>query len=461
MPTPLVSVCIPTRNHERYIAAAIESALSESVDLEVVVVDDASDDDTALAARARDSRVRIERLDRRVGVAEARNACLRMARGRYVAWLDSDDAYLPGGLGRQVDVLEADRSVALVHGGFDVIGADGERLPDWAAPFSEDSVEPPEVAFRQLLASNEITTSTVVVRRATIDAAGGFHRKAGPSSSDWELWLRVSLRGGVAYTAERVAQYRQHAGTISQRAVASGQRLRCDLAVARRVLREEAALVSEPAALRALARAALAGKAVLRAGDLFTQRRRAAALRPVALAARLAPATLGRLPAQLAAATARGDAPACHRISRAMLGRLAERLEGTRYGAKLHRASSRDPEWELALRRIAGVVRDVVPPAASVGSVTKWDPTLLELSDRRGRNFPDRALLPDGYPKDGRAAVDHLESLRGQGLSHLVFPSASFWWLEHYAELAAHLDDRYGRIWADEDCVVYSLEPPA
>ena len=64
--------------------------------------------------------------------------------------------------------------------------------------------------------------------------------------------------------------------------------------------------------------------------------------------------------------------------------------------------------------------------------MTKWDPTLLHLSGRRGRPVPRSAPLPDGYPRDVAAAVAHLERLRGEGLSHLVVPSASLWWLDHY-----------------------------
>ena len=86
--------------------------------------------------------------------------------------------------------------------------------------------------------------------------------------------------------------------------------------------------------------------------------------------------------------------------------------------------------------------------------MTKWDPTLLALSDRRGVNYPDRT----GYPCDGPAAVEQLEKLRASaGVSHLVFPSASFWWLDHYPDLADHLDERGERVWHDDDCVVFEL----
>jgi hypothetical protein len=95
-----------------------------------------------------------------------------------------------------------------------------------------------------------------------------------------------------------------------------------------------------------------------------------------------------------------------------------------------------------------------VPADACVGAVTKWDPTLLALSGRRGRNFPDRAALPDGYPRDGASAVAHLDAPRRDGLSHLAFTSASLWWLTHYPELAGRLGEPLHR---DADLAVFEL----
>ncbi|MDQ3587809.1 MAG: hypothetical protein M3350_10560, partial [Actinomycetota bacterium] len=156
-------------------------------------------------------------------------------------------------------------------------------------------------------------------------------------------------------------------------------------------------------------------------------------------------------------ATARGDDHACYRTTKVILGRLADRLEGTRFGAKVRRAATTDPHWEAALARMAKSALEVLPPEATVAAVAKWDPTLLRLIGRPGRNFPDRRLMPDGYPRDGAAAVEHLEQLRREGVSHLLFPSASFWWLEHYERLAEHLARCYSRCREDPDLIVYDL----
>jgi hypothetical protein len=159
-------------------------------------------------------------------------------------------------------------------------------------------------------------------------------------------------------------------------------------------------------------------------------------------------------------ATARSDDQACLRTNRAILSRLARLLEGTRHGAKVDAAASVDPTWEATLHRIAQTVRRVVPADGNLATVAKWDPTLLHLSRRRGRQFPDLRAVPDGYPRNDATVIDHLEAARRDGVSHIVFPSASFWWLEHYSEFAGHLRERYANAWEDEDCAIYDLREP-
>jgi glycosyltransferase involved in cell wall biosynthesis len=445
---PRVSVFVPARDAERFLAEALASALAQPVALEVVVCDDGSRDGTLRVAEsfaARDPRVRVLRHERPRGVVAARNALLAAACGRCVAFLDADDVLLPGALAAQVDVLERRAEVALVHGGAEIVEQDGRVLAPWRRPFSEDAIEDGRVAFGELLLCNEIVTSTVVARRAALRAAGPFV-SVGASSSDWDMWLRLALHGAVAYRAAPVARYRQHPATISRTTTASGARLRCDARVVRR------RSSGKTAALVRRARSALAAKAVLHAGDAQTRGERRAALRALALAARARPDLLRGL-ARLAGAVLRADDYAAYVASNALLDRLAGALVGTRYGDVLADRATPDPDWEATLTRIARTVRTVTPPDAVLGTVAKWDPTLLRLSGRRGRNFPDGI----GYPPDDAVAVAHLEQQRAAGLSHLVVPSASFWWLDHYAGLAARLRAAGPPLHADDECVVFDL----
>ena len=286
----------------------------------------------------------------------------------------------------------------------------------------------------------------MVARRGAHAGAGSFAPDIGPSSTDWHMWLRLALRGDVAYSARPVARYRQHRRSISRPTSMSGERLRCDVRVAARALREPA----RPRGVARIAAAALAAKALLHAGDMYTSGRRGDSLAAVKLAGRL-----GAPIADLLTATRRGDGVACATLTKHALGRLAALLEGTRFGARVRRLAATDPAWDAELAHAGRAVARATPPGAIVAVIAKWDPALLAAAGRAGCNFPDRELLPDGYPRDGAEAVAHLEDLRRtRGVTHLALPSVSRWWLEHYPEFA----DRLGRAGSDDGrCAIYDL----
>src|SRR5262245_59433756 len=117
--SPLVSVVIPTRNRAHLLGRALRSALAQTLtDFEVVVVDDASSDDPGRAVEELgDPRIRLLRLSERGGAGRARNAGIQAARGEFVAFLDSDDEYLPAMLERQIARLRQspDPSRAVIY----------------------------------------------------------------------------------------------------------------------------------------------------------------------------------------------------------------------------------------------------------------------------------------------------------------------------------------------------------
>ncbi len=108
---------------------------------------------------------------------------------------------------------------------------------------------------------------------------------------------------------------------------------------------------------------------------------------------------------------------------------------------------------------VSEIVGAVTPRGATVLVVSKGDPELLRLHGRVAWHFPRGA---DGgwagyHPVDGRAAIEHLEAQRAAGGGYFLLPTAAFWWLEHYADFATHLDAEYTRIWDDERCIIYRL----
>ncbi len=119
-------------------------------------------------------------------------------------------------------------------------------------------------------------------------------------------------------------------------------------------------------------------------------------------------------------------------------------------------AKSKDPGLVLQICKIA---RAVVPPEATVMIVSKGDNELLNLVERKAWHFPqaDGGAYAGYHPGDSSEAIGDLETLRARGGEFLLFPNTAFWWLDHYAEFHQYLDSQYGRIWSDENCIIYQL----
>ena len=455
---PLVSVCVPTRNRAEKLRSALASALAEPVDdLEIVVFDDASEDDTREVVRALDDRrIRYRRHRRRVGIARNRNACLEVARGRYLAWLDDDDAYLPGGLLRQVGVLEREPDIALAHGAFEVVDGEGRPQPPWDRPFDEDTVEPGERAFSELLLSNYIGATTVVVRATAQGAAGPYATDLGDRGEDWDAWLRIALQGDLAYSASPVATYRCHPGGATHGRAGSLAWLRSEARVASRVLRAGGFTPAEGCELARRARAALGIKAVTVATDALARGRARAAARAVRWAGRATPASRAHLLAAAGAAVDR-DEHAFHVETGRALRAMVDPISDSRFARTVLHGLAATEAWAAERTLVARRIRRIVPADARVVAADKWDPSLLREAGRSGGHFPDLALHPRGYPADDGDAIGHLADLQARGADYLVFPSAGFWWLDHYSGFARHLATRHDRVWADEVCVIYRL----
>ena len=115
--------------------------------------------------------------------------------------------------------------------------------------------------------------------------------------------------------------------------------------------------------------------------------------------------------------------------------------------------------WPLA-SRVCDIARVVTPPGANILVVSRGDEALLAVSGRAGWHFPqdERGQYAGFYPADSAAAIEHLERVRARGGDFLLFPRTAFWWLDHYADLARYLDQRYRLIWRDDRCVIYRLQ---
>lgn len=205
---PVVSVVIPTYNRARDLACALESVKRQTFPRwEAIVVDNHSQDDTArVMEEAADERIRFHRIHNNGVIAASRNLGLREAKGEFVAFLDSDDAWHTDKLALCTQCLES---------GFDVVYHDMDiRIKGWA-PLAQKvyATRPLQTpVFTDLLVrGNALPTSSVMVRKTLLDRAGGFSEDAEIiAGEDYDLWLRLAL------ITERFCRVEGRLGTLTR-----------------------------------------------------------------------------------------------------------------------------------------------------------------------------------------------------------------------------------------------------
>jgi glycosyltransferase involved in cell wall biosynthesis len=227
--TPTVSVAIATYNYGRYLGRALDSALGQTFrDLEVVVLDDGSTDDTPAVVEPylKDSRVRYHRA-KHLGVAAAKSAAVDLCRAPFVAFLDADDEWMPDKLERQM-ALFFDPEVGVVSCGRELIDADGCPLE-----FRQPALHRGRVLPR-MYETNFVCFSSAVVRRVVLDAIGLFDPRL-PLAVDYDLWLRAATRCAFDFVPEPLVKYRVGHANLSRRAE---ERLRTVVDIRERFLNE-------------------------------------------------------------------------------------------------------------------------------------------------------------------------------------------------------------------------------
>lgn len=204
--TPRVSVIMPAYNAQAFINEAIDSVLCQTFeDWELIVVDDCSIDETARQVLSyADGRIRYLKNTVNLGVARTRNRAIDAALGEYVAFLDSDDAWLPHKLAAQVEVL--DGGVPITYGDYMRVAEDGRELVSVGAPKS--------LRYSDMLKSNFIGHLTAIYRKASLP---GLRFEPG-GHEDYVFWLRaVNIVGEVHATlpGTPLARYRVVGNSLS------------------------------------------------------------------------------------------------------------------------------------------------------------------------------------------------------------------------------------------------------
>jgi glycosyltransferase involved in cell wall biosynthesis len=218
---------MPVRNGERYLREALDSVLSQTHgELEVVLVDDGSDDSTpAIVEGYEDRRVCLVRQPPS-GLVAALGRGVAEARGDLIARMDADDVSLPHRLERQLELLERESGLGLVGCGVETIDERGRATGSWLLPAADDALR------RRLLLRNLFTHGSVVMRRSALEAAGGYSGAYG-ANEDYDLWRRIARGWRLAAVPEVLYRYREHSAAVTKQdvaaRVASRERLRDEL----------------------------------------------------------------------------------------------------------------------------------------------------------------------------------------------------------------------------------------
>lgn len=204
-----VSVVMPAHNASEFIKESIQSVLMQTMsNLELLVVDDASTDDTVelvTSISQRDHRIHLIQLPENHGVAFARNTGIQAATGEYIAYLDADDMWLPHKLEVQY-ALMARQGLQLTYGSYELIDQDGQNI-------GERMISEASLTHRDLLKGNRIGLLSVMLTRETALS----HQFPEIHHEDYACWLSITKDGvkGVRVSTEPLAKYRKHETSLS------------------------------------------------------------------------------------------------------------------------------------------------------------------------------------------------------------------------------------------------------
>jgi teichuronic acid biosynthesis glycosyltransferase TuaG len=244
---PLVSIIMPAYNAEKYLAAAIQSALEQSYRRwELIVVDDGSTDHTAAIARdfaAADERIEYV-FQSNKKLAGARNTGIREARGELIAFLDSDDLWTREKLDLQVKKIKETKADVVFSSGFlfpeDDASNESKTFATLCGKFSGAEM------FPLLFTENRLPILSAVARRKALDSGGKLFNESEEfyyGCEDYDLWLRLAKGGAVFYgMPEKLVRYRVHGNAMSSKKV---ELLEATLALLRRYRSDESLDESE------------------------------------------------------------------------------------------------------------------------------------------------------------------------------------------------------------------------
>jgi len=203
--SPTVSIVIPTYNRADYIAETIESVLAQTYPLaEIIVIDDGSTDNTREIVAKFEPQVKYV-WQKNAERGAARNHGLRSATGEYIAFLDSDDVWLPNKIEQEINIFNSNQQAGLVYSDVQIIDVHGNFLHNIKRKGFSGKVT------AHLLRDNFVSIGSHLIKTQVALASGGFREERQLSGSeDWEFWVRLSTQVEFAHLPQITAKIRTH-----------------------------------------------------------------------------------------------------------------------------------------------------------------------------------------------------------------------------------------------------------
>lgn len=210
--SPILSVLMPVFNSELFVAEAIESILNQTFkDFEFLILDDASTDQSFEIIKdfeKQDSRIKVFKNEKNLGVVASRNKLINLSKGKYIAWLDSDDIALPNRFEEEIKFLGEHPEIGLVGAFPIIIDEFGNKIGKWS--FETD----PQKLKIELFFHSPFLSSSIVIRKSALPQ--NFYDSKFPVAEDFDLYSKISENSDLANIPEFLVKYRINSKGLSK-----------------------------------------------------------------------------------------------------------------------------------------------------------------------------------------------------------------------------------------------------